>query len=74
MPIRPENRHRYPQDWKLRSKFVRFYRAKGRCDRDACLQGRARDRFVAEQQQLEGAAIHGHHEQRPDCQGSRQSG
>ena len=32
MPIRPENRARYPSDWKLRSKFVRFYRAKNRCE------------------------------------------
>ena len=32
MPIRPENRDRYPKDWKLRSLFVRFYRAKGRCE------------------------------------------
>jgi hypothetical protein len=32
MPIRPENRDRYPKDWKLRSYFVRFVRAKGRCE------------------------------------------
>ena len=32
MPIRPENRHKYPADWKLRSRFVRFYRAKNRCE------------------------------------------
>ena len=32
MPIRPENRARYPKDWKLRSYFVRFVRAKGRCE------------------------------------------
>lgn len=32
MPIRPENRHRYPPDWKLRSHFVRFVRARGRCE------------------------------------------
>jgi 5-methylcytosine-specific restriction endonuclease McrA len=32
MPIRPENKHRYPQDWKTRSRFVRFYRAKNRCE------------------------------------------
>lgn len=32
MPIRPENRHRYPADWKLRSRFVRFVRARGRCE------------------------------------------
>jgi len=32
MPIRPENAVRYPKDWKLRSYFVRFVRAKGRCE------------------------------------------
>jgi 5-methylcytosine-specific restriction endonuclease McrA len=32
MPIRPENKGRYPRDWKLRSRFVRFHRAKGRCE------------------------------------------
>jgi hypothetical protein len=32
MPIRPENKHRYPKDWKLRSRFVRFYRAKNKCE------------------------------------------
>ena len=32
MPIRPENRSRYPKDWALRSRFVRFVRAKGRCE------------------------------------------
>jgi hypothetical protein len=32
VPIRPENRHRYPADWKLRSRFIRFYRARNRCE------------------------------------------
>jgi len=32
MPIRPEMQHRYPADWKLRSRFVRFYRARNRCE------------------------------------------
>ena len=32
MPIRPENRARYPRDWKLRSRFVRFIRARGKCE------------------------------------------
>lgn len=32
MPIRTENRARYPTDWKLRSRFVRFVRARGRCE------------------------------------------
>lgn len=33
MPIRPEMRGRYPDDWAVRSRFVRFVRAKGRCER-----------------------------------------
>ena len=32
MPIRAENRPRYPIDWPLRSRFVRFVRARGRCE------------------------------------------
>lgn len=32
MPIKPENRARYPKDWKLRSRFVRVVRAKNRCE------------------------------------------
>ena len=32
MPIKPENRSRYPKDWKLRSCFIRKYRAKNRCE------------------------------------------
>lgn len=32
-PIRPENRARYPKDWALRSRFVRFVRARNRCER-----------------------------------------
>ncbi|MDA0812886.1 MAG: hypothetical protein O3C21_10930 [Verrucomicrobia bacterium] len=32
MPIRPENKSRYPADWKARSRFVRFYRARNRCE------------------------------------------
>lgn len=32
MPIRPENAARYPKDWKLRSHFIRFVRARGRCE------------------------------------------
>lgn len=32
MPIRPENRARYPKDWKVRSFFVRFVRARGLCE------------------------------------------
>lgn len=32
MPIRPENRDRYPADRPLRSYFVRFVRARGCCE------------------------------------------
>lgn len=32
MPIRPENRSRYPSDWKDISKRIRFDRAAGRCE------------------------------------------
>jgi 5-methylcytosine-specific restriction endonuclease McrA len=32
MPIRAENRDRYPKDWALRSRFVRHVRARGRCE------------------------------------------
>lgn len=32
MPIRPEMKARYPKDWKRRSRFVRFYRARNRCE------------------------------------------
>lgn len=32
MPIRPENKNRYPDDWALRSRFVRFVRGKGCCE------------------------------------------
>lgn len=32
MPIRPENRRRYPPDWRKISDRIRFGRAKGRCE------------------------------------------
>jgi hypothetical protein len=32
MPIRPENRDRYPADWKKISQRIRFERAEGRCE------------------------------------------
>ena len=40
MPIRPEMRARYPRDWALRSRFVRFVRARGRCERCGAEHGR----------------------------------
>ena len=32
MPIRKEMQQRYPKDWALRSRFVRLYRARNRCE------------------------------------------
>lgn len=32
MPIRPENKARYPKDWPAISRRIRFERAKGRCE------------------------------------------
>ncbi|MBA0124660.1 hypothetical protein H0B56_03805 [Haloechinothrix sp. YIM 98757] len=32
MPIRPENRHRYPPEWPAISRRIRFDRAAGRCE------------------------------------------
>ncbi len=34
MPIRPENRARYPKDWRNISLRIRFDRAEGRCECD----------------------------------------
>ena len=34
MPIRPENRAKYPADWKQISARIRFERAGGRCECD----------------------------------------
>lgn len=34
MPIRPENRDRYPVDWPAISRSIRFDRADGRCECD----------------------------------------
>lgn len=39
MPIRKENQNRYPKDWKLRSRFIRFYRAKGKCEWCGAING-----------------------------------
>lgn len=44
MPIRPEMKARYPQDWKLRSRFVRFVRARGRCEKCGVSHGSIRDK------------------------------
>ena len=39
MPIRKEMRARYPRDWALRSRFVRFYRARNCCEWCGALNG-----------------------------------
>ena len=41
MPILAENKTRYPRDWKVRSRFVRFYRAKNRCEWCGAENGKA---------------------------------
>ena len=44
MPIRPENAARYPKDWALRSRFIRFMRARGRCEWCGAEHGRPHPR------------------------------
>lgn len=39
-PIRAEMRARYPADWALRSRFVRFIRARNRCEWCGAANGR----------------------------------
>lgn len=39
MPIRPENKTRYPADWPLRSRFIRQYRAKWKCEWCGAVKG-----------------------------------
>lgn len=40
MPIRAENRERYPEDWPAISRRIRFDRAQGRCEcRGECGRG-----------------------------------
>lgn len=45
MPIRPENRARYPKDWKRISHRIRFVRADGQCEcMGECRRGTHRGR------------------------------
>lgn len=45
MPIRPENKHRYPADWAQISLRIRFERAGGRCECEGeCQRGTHLDR------------------------------
>lgn len=47
MPIRPENRDRYPADWPVISHRIRFERADGRCEcRGEC--GRPADHLAGD--------------------------
>ncbi len=42
MPIRPENRTRYPKDWPAISRRIRNFRAAGRCECEGeCATGHA---------------------------------
>jgi 5-methylcytosine-specific restriction endonuclease McrA len=41
VPILAENKRRYPADWPARSRFVRFYRAKGKCEWCGAIHGQA---------------------------------
>ena len=60
VPIRPEMRSRYPADWKLRSRFVRFYRAKNRCEWCGVPNGAYRRRGTGDfRMSLEVAAANG---------------
>ena len=47
MPIRREMRSRYPKDWRARSRFVRFSRARGRCEWCGAEHGRPHPRTGA---------------------------
>ena len=47
MPIRPEMRARYPRDWNVRSRFVRLYRARNRCEWCGCANGEPNPRTGA---------------------------
>lgn len=48
MPIRPENRHRYPSNWPTISSQIRFQRAAGRCECDGRC-GRPLDHLATDQ-------------------------
>lgn len=56
MPIRPENKARYPKDWPAISHRIRFERAKGRCE---CLGECGRGTHAGRCQNLHGKAAYG---------------
>lgn len=47
MPIRPENKARYPKNWKEISKRIRFERAGGKCEKCSAPNGELIARGVA---------------------------
>lgn len=56
MPITAENRSRYPADWPLRSRFIRFFRAKNHCEfcgvRNYSVGRWVGDQFITDRQQF----------------------
>lgn len=56
MPIRPENRARYPKDWPAISRTIRFDRAAGRCE---CLGECGRGTHDGRCPNLNGGAAYG---------------
>ena len=65
MPIRPENKSRYPKDWKLRSRFIRFYRARNCCEWCGC-RNRLAHPVTGSRVVLTTAHVHDH---RPEAAG-----
>lgn len=55
MPIKPENKKLYPPNWKSLSYWVRFVRAKGRCQNCGCIHGQ---RFLFSPGQVVLSAAH----------------
>lgn len=56
MPIRPENKARYPDDWDEISESIRFVRAEGRCE---CLGECGRGTHAGRCPNLHGGAAYG---------------
>ena len=56
MPIRPENRDRYPADWAEISQWIRFVRADGRCE---CLGECGRETHAGRCPNLHGQKAYG---------------
>ena len=58
MPIRPENRARYPNDWKQISERIRFERAGNKCEQCSAPNGEVVYRFDSGEYMLEDGAVH----------------